>query len=461
MTHLFVSPFTASEPQRNRRLLLTLPAACALPTWLTACGGGADLSYDTEQALYFVGEAITPNKPQPAPPNPPPPGHTAPRFTVFPPLPAGLTLNAQTGVISGTPTKLKRQGTHLVVATNNKGFADTQVRITVTGRGSWSPVAPVPGARAFASISPLPGGKFLVAGGQRNEGATASAQIYDPSTATWSAAASMLEARAFHVAVTLRDGRVLVVAGRNVNADVGGSELYDPVANTWTAAGQTNETRAFCTAHLLASGKVLVVGGITLSSGNENFHDTAELYDPAEGVWTPLLTRLSTPRARHAAALLPDGKTLLVAGGDGVGTAELYKVNGSATKVIPYGVEGNSYKAVKLDDGSVLVTTDGSEQSRRYHPTTSTWTTSTAVHGRRSFYTLTLLADGRVLMDGGGLPSSAAEIYNPDVNQWTTATPMDVRRFGAAAALLGDGSVLLVGGKSGDASVDASERYLP
>lgn len=133
--------------------------------------------------------------------------------------------------------------------------------------------------------------------------------------------------------------------------------------------------------------------------------------------------------------------------------------DGSATTVIPYGVGGNLHQAVPLDDGSVLVTSDGSNASRRFDPGTSTWTTST-MSGARGLSTMTVLADGRVLLAGGS-NLNTAEIYNPDVNVWTAATPMLSVRRAAVAALLGDGSVLMVSGNSNAGEVNATERYVP
>lgn len=466
MSHDAVPPFTATRPLPNRRWLLALPV-CALAL-LSACGGNhaspdpgppapTALRYDTEQALYVVGEPITPNNAHLT-------GGSLSTFSVTPALPGGLGLDSGTGLISGTPSALRRQATYTVNAGNGGGSTQAQVRITVTGRGAWSAVPTIPVARHYSTLSPLQDGRLLCAGGATPGGPIDSAHLYDPSMGNWIAAASMLQTRADPLAVTLLDGRVLVFGGSETGSGdaLATAEIYDPVANTWTATGSLAESRIRATATLLNDGRVLVTGGFT-STPSLTFRNTVELYDPATGSWTLLPTPLSTRRAQHAAALLPDGNTLLLAGGvNSVGfviTAERYAVDGSATTVIPYGVGGNLHQAVPLDDGSVLITSDGSNASRRFDPGTSTWTTST-MSGARGLSTMTVLADGRVLLAGGS-NLNTAEIYNPDVNLWTAATPMVSARHAAVAALLGDGSVLMVSGNTIAGQVNATERYVP
>ena len=422
----------------------------------------ASVSYATPDALYVTSEPIVPNTPQVT-------GGVASAFSVSPALPAGLSLNTLTGAITGTPTALQRQATYTVTASNSVGSAQTQIRIIVTGRGSWATLNAVPLARHYFAMVRLPSGKVLVIGGFASGSITSSVVIYDPATESWSPAASMLYERSDPSATVLPDGRVLVAGGdTNGNTTLATAEIYDPAANTWTATASMAEARTRQTATLLLSGKVLVIGGYD-RSGSLTFSQTAEMYDPAMGTWTAMATQLAGPRGQHAAQLLPGGNAVLLIGGVSrtgfVITAELFPVNGSgSTTVLPGTVpNGNVYTSVLLDDGSVLAMSDGSNTALRFHPDTSSWTTS--IFSRtRSLPTMTTLADGRVLLaggtGGGGVRLTTAEIYNPDANVWTMAAPMFTGRSAASAVLLNDGSVLEVGGFNSD-SLDSSERYTP
>jgi hypothetical protein len=174
------------------------------------------------------------------------------------------------------------------------------------------------------------------------------------------------------------------------------------------------------------------------------------------------LPRMTDARADHAVVLLPGGKSVLLVGGSsspsGMIRAELYALDGSASKLIPSAVTGGDTEAALLDDGSVLIVSDALV-SWRFYPRTSTWKTSSQ-SGERSNSQMVRLADGRVLR-AGGFGLNTAEIYNPDVNIWTLAASMAQERVGAMAALLADGRVLMVNGVSSTGYVSSTELYTP
>src|SRR5262245_58707785 len=90
---------------------------------------------------------------------------------------------------------------------------------------------------------------------------------------------------------------------------------------TFEHTGPLIDGRALHTATLLPNGKVLVTGGLLNSV---IITASAELYDPATGVWTSAGT-LAEARYVHTATLLPNGKVLVV-GGTGNGGADLASV---------------------------------------------------------------------------------------------------------------------------------------
>ena len=58
---------------------------------------------------------------------------------------------------------------------------------------------------------------------------------------------------------------------------------------------------------------MLIVGGGVFTSVREDYHPSAELWDPATGTFEPAGT-LSAPRSDHTASLLPDGRVLVIGG---------------------------------------------------------------------------------------------------------------------------------------------------
>jgi hypothetical protein len=92
------------------------------------------LSYPQATITATVGQAIAADTPTVT--------GTVSSYTVAPTLPAGLSINATTGAISGTPTAVTAQASYTVTATNASGSTTATLQITVN--------APVPAPSALS-----------------------------------------------------------------------------------------------------------------------------------------------------------------------------------------------------------------------------------------------------------------------------------------------------------------------
>lgn len=66
----------------------------------------------------------------------------------------------------------------------------------------------------------LPDGTVLIAGGATGNGATYTAEIYNPATKSFTPTGSLAESRSGHTATALADGRVLLLGGGTDSAEV-------------------------------------------------------------------------------------------------------------------------------------------------------------------------------------------------------------------------------------------------
>jgi len=404
-------------------------------------------------------------------------------------LPAGLSLNSTTGIISGTTTAL---GTFTFTATVTDSFAPPQMAtqtltlvvvaplaITTTTLPNGTVAAPYSatisttggsGTVSFAvSAGALPAGLTLstsgvlsgtpTAGGTFSFTVIATDQTFPPQLAPQAYTVTIagntgVPAHVTFVAqpqnaiasqpmespiqVQVSDANFAALPGVLVTLGFNGT----PACSNATINGVSSQT-----ATTDSTGTAIFSGptNITIDRGHINY-TLAATAGTVNAVSTPFnvegFCSTATPSSTRygaTATLLQSGKVLLAGGQDAtvgvVATAEIYD------------------------------------------PVAGTMTATGSMSSARLYATATLLNDGTVLMTGGtssalatpfSQPSSAlssAEIYNPATGQFTLLTSsMSSVRVGHTAALLLDGTVLIAGGFTGGSTgvkLNTAELYNP
>jgi hypothetical protein len=289
--------------------------------------------------------------------------------------------------------------------------------------------------------------------GDPSNSATATAVVVDKG---FLSTGSMNHARAGHTATLLLDGRVLITGGGDLDSLLDTAEIYDPATGSFSpTSGKITIPRVSHTATRLHDGRVLITGGYCEVDGCDA---SAELYDPATGTFSPT-GNMTVARANPTATLLADGRVLIVGGGpsnEATGSAELYD---PATGVFaPVGALWDvdhvfGHTATLLPGGQVLIAGGVTssdfvfETGEVFDPVSGTFTATAGL--ARYYHTATLLNDGQVLMVGGSTGNfllASAELYEPSSGSFTSTGSMTQRRWLSTANLLASGNVLVAGG---------------
>ena len=199
---------------------------------------------------------------------------------------------------------------------------------------------------------------------------------------------------------------------------------------TFTATGNMATARYGHTATLLPNGKVLIAGGVRSFDPSQSFVlASAEVYEPSTGTFTAT-GYMTTPRRRHTATLLPNGKVLIVGGETCDSSSRCFLAS-----------------------------------AELYDPSTGIFTATGNMTTARWGNTATLLNNGKVLIAGGTSPAAGAtataELYDFSTERFTATGDMTTARAGHSVTLLPDGRVLIIGSDSWDNAVPGPELYDP
>lgn len=369
-------------------------------------------------------------------------GATAVRFGAV--AAASFTVVSPTRIDAVVPPQAGDGGPTITVTTPQGTSPANPTGRFVYGEGEWEVTGSMTTARFVHTATLLDDGRVLAAGGRASQGgaALASAELYDPKTGTWSTTGAMSVDRFAHTATRLPDGRVLVAGGftvgltTNAQPHLNTAEIYDPATGRWTPTGSMNNFRALHQAILLPSGQVLAVSGRTCDAPPPKAcdfsvtTDTAELYDPATGRWTPTGS-LAFAHTTVDVALLPDGQVLLPGGfvtpGDD-DKVEIYDpVAGTWRLGPPLAQDRARGGATPLPGGKVLSVGGfpGQALAEVFDPATESWSPTGQMTSFGRFNpSFTALPNGRVLVAGGGSGGASAELYDPVTNSWRSAGAM-------------------------------------
>jgi Galactose oxidase-like, Early set domain/Concanavalin A-like lectin/glucanases superfamily/Bacterial Ig domain/Glucodextranase, domain B/Kelch motif len=319
-----------------------------------------------------------------------------------------------------------------VMASDGQSFVGQNVRVWNPTTNTFTSANINTGTNPFcAGHCALPDGRILVAGGHvgsAHVGVT-DTNIFNPTTRQWSLVASMHTPRWYPTNTALPDGRILVTAGE-INCDACNAlipEIYNAITNTWTELpGASLDLTYYPHMFVLPDGRVLA------ASTAESAIVTQAL-DISTQTWT---------------VIDPDAV-------DG-GSAAMYLPG----KVIKSGTSTNPDDP-PVPSAETTYVLDMTAPSPK-------WRETPPMVFPRTYHTLTILPDGRVLATGGGPTTDAlgvsdavkaAELWSPDTETWETMASMQrPRLYHSTALLLPDARVLVAGGGRFNNFVEATDQ---
>lgn len=244
----------------------------------------------------------------------------------------------------------------------------------------------------------------------------------------------------------------------DINKGVPDVNVYSTTTNQITpeSHGEMTYARWYATGVSLNNGQVVQLGG---SDRQGNAVLVPEIFTPGEGWRTLTGAEDSTASGYYDRAFVrTDGKVVYF---NGSGNVRLLDTTGVGTLTtigtLPFAYDWES-SAIQFSTGKLLVNDTGTGLwVMDINGATPSYTKVGDISAERNFGSMTLLADGRVLINGGSTVTNddnfavkTTVIWDPADNSVTDAGVEAVPRlYHSSSILLPDGSVLSMGGGAG------------
>ncbi len=224
-----------------------------------------------------------------------------------------------------------------------------------------------------------------------------------------------------------------------------------------TPTGSLTTARIGHESQVLPNGNVMAMGGDNYTLSNFATYKTCEIYNTTSGTWSAGISMKDT-RSYFSSVTLNNGKILVMGGAVGdyySGTpyirksCELYDPVTNTWAYTDSMQAGHiGHFAVKLNNGKVLIGGGnlGSTACQLYDPATGLWSATGSLAITREHQDIVLLANGNALISGGYV--NTAEVYNANTGTWSSGGTMSTIHNFHSSILLNNQKVLIAGGGS-------------
>jgi hypothetical protein len=237
------------------------------------------------------------------------------------------------------------------------------------------------------------------------------------------------------------------------------ASAVNPVS--FSEVGKLTVPRQNAGAALLPDGRALVVGGYDGS----NDLNSADVFDPKTNTFSPLGATMATGRYAPAVAALPDGRILVAggaAGNDALTSAEVFSPSTGAFSTVGSLTTGRmEARAAPLPDGRILVLggyngSDSVASTEIFDPKTNSF--GPGPNLPRPLYDpgVAPISGGRVLIAGGYDDTVSdsnlkdAYVFDPSTGMFSTAGALPGLTYAPSGASLPGGRALIAGGYDDD-----------